>query len=136
MPDDACNGFQHHPIAVLVTETIFQNCSHPRLLGLRGSFLSPLAVGRMNLLEPGRLLKFFRRIPKYFLIRDTVENPAPFQIDYRNHVRRIFADQMKELFSFDQLAANPVNLQMLIDGVEIEQENEGHETSHRLRKYV
>ncbi len=71
-----------------------------------------------------------------FLIRDAVEDPAPFQINDRNHVRRIFADQMKELFSFDQLAANPVDLQMLIDGVEIEQENEGHKTSHRLRKNV
>ena len=43
---------------------------------------------------------------------------------------------MKELLSFDQLPANAMNLQMLIDGVEVEQEDEGDKTTHRLRKNI
>src|SRR6266851_3588217 len=134
--DHAGHGFQHHPIAFLVTEAIFQSCSHPRLTSLCGSLLNLLAVVRMNLFEPRRLLEFFRRISQYFLVRETVENPAAFQIHDGNHVRGILADQMKKLFSFDQLPANSVNLQMLIDGIEIEQENQGHEASHRLWKNI
>ena len=71
---------------------------------------------------------------RYSLIRKAVENPAAFQIHDGNHVRRILADQVEELLSFDQLPANAMDLQVLIDGVEIEQENEGGQTTHSLRK--
>ena len=43
---------------------------------------------------------------------------------------------MKELFSLDELPANAMNLQMLIDGVEIEQGDEGDKTTYSLRKNI
>src|SRR5580704_13461924 len=43
---------------------------------------------------------------------------------------------MKHFFSLDQLPANPVNLQMLIDRVDIEQEHQAYETSDCLGQHV
>ena len=52
--NDAGNGFQHHPIAILVTKPVFKNCScsRPRPACFLSSLLYALAVFGMNRLEP------------------------------------------------------------------------------------
>jgi CheY-like chemotaxis protein len=49
---------------------------------------------------------------------------------------RILETHRMDAVILNQLPANPVNLQMPADRVEIEQENERHETTHRLRKNI
>ncbi len=43
---------------------------------------------------------------------------------------------MKQFFSFDELPANPVNLHVLVDRVQIEQEHQADETSDCLREHI
>src|SRR5260370_6980835 len=90
----------------------------------------------MNLFERGGVLQFLRRVPQDLLIGKTVEDSTAFHIYDGNHVRRILADQMKKFFSFEQLPANPVNLQMLVNRVQIEQENKTNQTSYSLGQYI
>lgn len=67
------------------------------------------------------------------MIGEAVIEPATLDIDHRNHIRRIFVDQMKQLFPFDQLPSYPVNLHLLIDGVDIEKKNESHQPANYFR---
>src|SRR6266702_1162619 len=132
-------SFSGSPLAfriTLATDSVFQNSSCSRLTGLRSGLFDSLAVFRMNLFERGGVLQFRRRVPQDLLIGKTVEDSMAFHIYDGNHVRRILADQMKKFFSFEQLPANPVNLQMLINRVQIEQENKTNQTSYSLGQYI
>src|SRR2546427_478171 len=90
----------------------------------------------MNLLESRRSLKFLRRISQHFLIGEAVVNPLPVHVHDGDHVCCILTDQVKELLSFHQLTADPVDQKMLIDRVEVEEENQAHQASYGLRPYI
>src|SRR5439155_1281187 len=82
------------------------------------------------------VLQFLRRVSQDLLIGKTVEDSTAFHIYDGNHVRRVLADQMKKFFPFEQLPANSVYLQMLINRVQVEQENETNQTSYGLGQHI
>ena len=74
----------------------------------------------MNLLECGRRLQFRGRIAENFFVGQTVENPLTVHVDDGDDrmSAAFFTDQVKQLLPFfDQPAADPVNEEVLIDGV-------------------
>ena len=81
-------------------------------------------------------MQFLGRISQHFLIRKTVVNPLSVHIHDGDHVGGVLTDQVKQLFPIDQLAADSVNQKILIDGVEIEEENQTHQPSHGLGQHV
>ena len=53
-------------------------------------------------------------------------------IDYGDHVRGVFADELKESITLGQLAANPLELQVLIDSVDIKQQDQRGQPANPL----
>ena len=56
--------------------------------------------------------------------------PAAIAVDQRDHVGGILTDELKKLISLGQLAANAVELQMLIDGVKVEEQYQSGQPAH------
>ena len=78
------------------------------------------AVIGMDLLHRRSGLKVFRGISEYLFIGRTVVEAVAITVDERDHIGRVFADQLKQLIPLSQLASNAVKLHVLVDGIEIE----------------
>src|SRR5438046_1476611 len=53
-----------------------------------------------------------------------------------DHVGCVLTDQVKQLFRFHQLVADPVDQKMLIERVEVEEEDQAHQSSDSLRQHI
>src|SRR2546426_12257009 len=56
----------------------------------------------------------------------------PVAVDHRNHVGGILGDECKKLVTLRQLPPNSLQLQMLINGVDVEQQYEAGQRAHPL----
>ena len=104
--------------------------AHPifHLLALSGairlfcrSLFHAVLVGWMNLIESRTAIQFLGRISEHFLVSGTAIDSLPVMIDDRNHVGGIFSDQLKQFVAIRQLPSHPLQLQVLVHGVDIEQ---------------
>ncbi len=86
----------------------------------------------MDLLNRRSIFQVFGRIPQHLLVRGTVVEPAAFAVHQRNHVRRVFADELKKLVTLRQLPADALQLKMLIDRVQVEQQHQTGQPAHPL----
>ena len=130
--NDAGAGLQHEPGAVLVLEAILQCFPDSRLPRLLGGSLNTFAIIGMDLLEGRGRLQFFRRIAKDSLVGKAVKKTLSMHVYNSDHVGGVLANQVKQLFTLNKLSADAVNQKMLIDGIEVKQENQCHQTAHGL----
>src|SRR6266436_1503378 len=72
------------------------------------------------------------RIPKEPLVSGAGVNPTSVRVYNSNQFFRIFADQPVQLFALVQLTAHPLNFELLIDYVEIEQDHQGDQATYGL----
>src|SRR5437762_3876117 len=56
----------------------------------------------------------------------------PVAVDHRNHVGGVLGDEFKKLVPLRQFPPNSLQLQMLINGVDVEQEYEAGQRAHPL----
>ena len=83
------------------------------------------AILRMNLLERRCLPQLSRGISEDSLVCGTVVKSVSFDVYQRNHVRRIFRDDLKQLFALVGLPPDPIDAQLIPD----------HEDRHRAQTY-
>ena len=67
----------------------------------------------MNLLKGGSLPQFGRGIAENALVSGAVIKAASFDVDQGNHVGGVFSDDLKQLFAFFRLPANPIDEELL-----------------------
>jgi hypothetical protein len=118
-----------------MAKTVFECFSDPRTARFLSGLLDAFAIIGVNLLERRRGLQLLGRISEDFLVGETVVNAPALHIHDGDHVRGVIADEVKELFAFEELAADSMNQQILIDGVEVEEKNQIHQASHGLRQH-
>jgi hypothetical protein len=70
------------------------------------------------------------------LVGKAVVNALAVHVHDGDHVGGVLVDQVEELFAFEELAAYAMDQEILIDSVEVEEENEAHESSHGLRQNI
>ena len=64
------------------------------------------------------------------LVCRAVVNALSGAVHHRNHVRRVFGDQLKELVALGQPAPDALQLQMLIEGVNVEQQHHAGQSAN------
>ncbi|MFY9950111.1 MAG: hypothetical protein WAK27_15540 [Candidatus Sulfotelmatobacter sp.] len=78
----------------------------------------------MNLIQRRGHVQFRWSISQNFLVGGAVVDAPPVTVNHSNHVLGIFCDQLKQVLTLGQFAANPLQLPLLVDSVEIEQKHE------------
>src|SRR5258708_23035476 len=86
----------------------------------------------MDLIDDGSTLKFLERVSKYFLVSGTVIKAPALRVDHSNQIFSILTDQAIQFFALVQLAADTVNLDLLVDCVKVEKKYQAHQAAHRL----
>src|SRR5712671_6959150 len=119
-PNCTRGGLEKAPGTVFVPDTVFQPFSPAGIASLLGSLEDTRAIVRMNLIRGGSGCQVLRTVSKNFLIRRAVIEALSVAIDHGDHVRGIFRNQLKELFALGQLAADPLQLPLLVDGIDVE----------------
>src|SRR4029077_13597915 len=103
-----------------MSNAVFQPFSPSSVASFLRSLQYTRAIVRMNLVHGRSCCEFFRAVSKDTLICRTVIEALPLAVDHGNHVRGIFRNQLKELLALRQLAADSLQLPLLVDGVDIE----------------
>src|SRR5712672_2322172 len=116
----AGGGLEKEPGTVLMPDAVFQSFPPASVASLLGSFQYTHAIVRMNLIRGRSGCQVFRTVSKNFLIRRAVIEALSVAIDHGNHVRGIFRNQLKELFALGQLAADPLQMPLLEEGLDVE----------------
>src|SRR5208282_2681 len=129
--NSARGGLKHSPRAIFVKDAILQAFTATRDSGLLSRLVHASAVLRVNLFQR-RAGQIARSIAENLLVRGTVIKTVSVLVDHCNHIRGVFADELKELVAFCQLAAYALELEVLIDGVDIEEQYEGGKAANPL----
>src|SRR5579862_481598 len=119
-PNGAGGRLKNTPGTVFVSDAVFELLSPPGTARLCRCLLHSRAIVGMNLIYRRSRRQFFRTISKDFLIGRTVIEALSAAVYHRNHVLCIFRDELKDLFALGQPAADLLQLQMLVDGVDVE----------------
>lgn len=69
----------------------------------------------MDLLEGRGFRQFRRRIAQDSLVRGAVVKPMSFDVDQRDHVGRVFGDDLEQFFAFLRLPYRAVHAELLVD---------------------
>ena len=109
-----------------MAQTVLQRFSYSGAPRILGGLLDAVTVIGVNLLERRGGLQFLWRVSQGLLKGETVVELPAFHIYNRDHVGGVLTDEVKESFPFHQLPADPIDQEMLIDGVKIEEENQTH----------
>src|ERR1700722_10380546 len=88
------------------------------------------AIVGMNLLQRRGSVQVLGRVAENLLIGGTVVQATAVAVDQRDHIGGIFADELKKLISFGQLAPNTVKLGVLVNGVEVEKQYQSCQRAH------
>ena len=59
---------------------------------------------------------------------------AALRVDHGNQIFRILTDEAVHLVALTELAADALNQELLVDGVQVEQEHESNEAAYGLAK--
>src|SRR5436853_7416309 len=101
---------------------VFQSLALAGGTGLARRFQHPGAIVGMNLFNRRSGLQFLRRVSEHVLISWTVVDSLASAIHDSDHVGGIFGDELKELVPVRQLSPDSLQLQVLIKGVDVEQQ--------------
>ena len=132
--DHAGGGLQNSPVSILVANAVLEGLPFASNPCVRSRLLHAFKVLGMDLRQRRASFQLLRRISQHRLVRHAVVDSAPFHVHHRDHVRSVVADQPEQFFTLKQLAANPVNLQLLVNGVNIEKQHHRDQSSDRNRK--
>ena len=84
----------------------------------------------MNLLEKRGALQLLVAVAENSRVGRAVVEPAPGRIHDGDHVGGVLADQAEKLFAFHQLMSNPIDLDLLIDRVDVEEQHQADEAAN------
>ena len=73
-----------------------------------------------------------RWLPEDLFIRQAVVDSTTLKVHHGDHVRGILANETKELFLFRQLPANPLDLNLLMNAVDVKKKHRADESPNRL----
>ena len=110
----AGHRLQYAPASILVLDAVLESLANAGFARLARGLKHPETIVRMNLLEGRGLAQFCRRVPQNLLVGRAVVETAPFHVDQRDHVRRVFGDNLEKLFLGFCLALDPVETQLLV----------------------
>src|SRR5260370_36481026 len=79
-------------------------------------------------------MQLLQRIAEDFLIGKTIEDAFAFHVYDGDHVRGILRDEAEELLTSNELAPHAVNLELLIEGVDVKNQDQADKPAHSLRK--
>ena len=113
-----------------MTDAIFQVLADAGALRFLCGRSHALAVFRMDLIHRGRIFQFLSGVAEYFLVRVAVEDAPAVRIHYGDHVGRVFADQAEKFFALGHTVAHTMNLQLLKDGVDVENQYQCNQALH------
>jgi len=130
--NNACSGLKNAPGAILVAYAVFEPFSPASETGFLGGLEHAVSVVGMDLFQWRGGVQLVLAIAEDFLIGGTVVEAMSVSVDYRDHIRGIFADELKKLITLGQLATNTLELQVLIDGVDVEQQYQRSQPSNPL----
>src|SRR6185437_3708013 len=128
--DGAGGGFQDSPGTIFVADAVFQRLSPAGKTSLFRRLQHARAVVRMNLLKARGLLQLLSGIAQYLLISGAVVETAAVAVHQGDHVSGVLADQSKQLIVLGQLTPDAVQLEVLVNGINVEQEHQCGQAPH------
>src|SRR6267378_6655120 len=99
-----------------MSDAVFEPFSAACVTSFLRSLQYTRVIVRMNMIHGGSRCQLFRAISKDSLIGGTVIKALAVAVDYGNHVGGIFRNQLKELFTLGELAADSLQLPTLVNG--------------------
>ena len=115
-----------------MADTIFEPFSNACAADFFSGSKHASAVVGVNLFQRRCCTQFGLAVPKDLLVGGAVVKAMTILVDNGNHVCGVFTDELKEAVVLRQLAADALQLQVLIDRIDVEEEDQGGKPANPL----